>query len=60
MDVDDNLDIERVLARNISICEDIKRYEERKMEHENKSKYNQTEMNRVVIDIPNYATSDEK
>lgn len=52
---DDDLNIERLLDRNKSLCEVIKRYEVRKLEDDNKSKFDQTEKNRVLIDIHKYA-----
>lgn len=51
MDDDNHLDIERVLERCKSICEKIGRYEARKLKAENKSKFSQIELNRVVIDL---------
>lgn len=42
---------------NKSIYEEIKRSGARKLEDENKSKYNETGMDIVLIENPNYATS---
>lgn len=39
-------------------CEEIKRYEKRRLEPNNKSTCNHIEMNRVLIDIDNYTPSD--
>lgn len=58
MDDDDDLCIERLLERNKFNYDEIISYEARELGPENKSKFSWTEINRVVIDIHNNASSD--
>lgn len=56
MDNGDDLDIEKILKVNIS--EEIKRYQVRKFEFQNETKFNQSEVNKVWNSIHYYAICD--